>query len=106
MGRGILAQVAGAAATEVLVYTAPPGETATITAIWMVNRGAATTFRLRATLAQSNTAENRQYLYYDTTLPANDSMVVPLGMALSSGQSLYGQGASANVNFVVFGVSS
>lgn len=106
MAVGVLGQAAGAAATEVRVFTAPPGITTSVTAIFVCNRGAATTFRLRITFAGAHTAENRQYLYFDTALRANDTLVIPYSIAMSDGQTIYGRGASANVNFVVMGKTS
>ena len=106
MAVGVLGEAAGGAATEVRVFTAPPGVVTSVTAIFVCNRGAATTFRLRITFAGAHTAENRQYLYFDTALPANDTLVIPYSISMSDGQTLYGRGASANVNFVVLGKSS
>lgn len=103
---GILAQVAGAAATEVLVYTSPPNETTSITTLFIVNRGAASNFRLRATFSGDGTASNRQYLYYDTAIDVNETLAVSAGITLGPGESLFGQGTSANINFVVFGRSA
>ena len=103
---GILAQVAGAAATEVLVYTSPPNETTSITALFIVNRGAASSFRLRATFSGDNTATTRQYLYYDTPIKINDTLAVTTSITLGPGESLVGRGTSADINFVVFGRSA
>lgn len=98
---GILAQTNGAAATEVLIYTA--AGTTSITSLFIVNRGAASSFRVRAALNDGAAVESRQYLYFDTALPANETLAVSLAIVLGPGQSLYGYGTSANIHFVLFG---
>lgn len=99
--RKILGQTALAATTSTAVYTVPDGTSAEVT-VNFCNRGAATSFRL--SIGVDGAALNdKQYLYYDRALAANDSYGVDLGVRLSQRDVVRAYAGSANVSVSVLG---
>lgn len=102
--RKILGQVALAATTLTALYTVPASTQAVVSSIVVCNRGAsATTFRVSLSVAGAADATN-QYLYYDVALPANDTFVATIGVALGAADVVRGYAGNANVSMTVLGV--
>ena len=92
------AGAAPAAGVSTDLYTVPTGYRA-ILSVFFCNRGAATT--IRCVIAPNGAATaNSQYIYYDTTLPANDTLAEKR-ICLTQGTVLRGQAASADVSINV-----
>lgn len=68
----VKAQFTLSATTLTDVYTAALGRQVPVT-IYICNRGAATTFRLSIAVAGEANG-NKQYLYYDSVLPINNTL--------------------------------
>jgi hypothetical protein len=99
----ILGQAALAATTLTDVYTVPATKSATISSVVVCNRGVATSFRI--SVAKAGLADtNKQYLYYDTAIAANDTFAATIGITMDTGDVLRVYGTSANCSASVFGV--
>lgn len=102
----ILGQLACAATTEETVYTAPNLTQTTISAITICNRSAAdVTFRLYVAAGGESTG-NKQYLYYDHTLPANATKTVGMGVTLNQTDEIQFYASAASLSINVFGVET
>ena len=100
----VLAQSLPPAATLTDVYTA--SVSAVISSIVLANQASsATTVRLSAAVAGAADAA-KQYLYYDVPVPANDSLVLTLGITLAATDVLRAYSANGAVSVNVFGVEA
>lgn len=99
----ILGQSAPAATTETVLYTVPALTAAVISTICICNRGAAASFRLSVSAAGAAT-EDKDYLYYDFPLAANDSIPVVRGLTLGAGAVIRVYTSTNTVSFSIFGV--
>jgi len=99
--KGILGQAAPSADTNTDLYTIPANKNATVKVV-AANRGSETVFRIWVALDAAATA-NAQYLAFDKTLAANDSLVTASFMA--GGEDVVRvRAGSANVSFSVSGI--
>jgi hypothetical protein len=99
----ILGQSAPAATTAADVYTVGSGLQAVISTVTVCNRatGAAT---YRVSVRPNGDAQaNQHYLAYDSTVPANDTIALTLGLTLDAADVVTVYGSSANLSFNVFG---
>ena len=98
----VLGQVADASANDVTLIADQNGETI-VSTIVIANREAATnTFRIAARPGGATLA-NEHYLAFDTTIEANDSITLTLGITLAD-DDIITVGASDNqVSFSAFG---
>jgi hypothetical protein len=99
----ILGQSAPAATTAADVYTVGSGLQAVISTVTVCNRatGAAT---YRVSVRPDGAAQaNQHYLAYDSTVPANDTIALTLGLTLDAADVVTVYGSSANLSFNVFG---
>lgn len=102
--RKVLGQSAPNATTLTAVYTVPAATQAVVSSITVVNRGATdATFRVSVAVAGEADA-NKQYLYYDLPIRANDTFVATLGIALGAADVLSAYASNANLSFNAFGV--
>ena len=99
----ILGQSAPAATTAADVYTVGSGLQAVISTVTICNRatGAAT---YRVSVRPNGDAQaNQHYLAYDSSVPANDTIALTLGLTLDAADVVTVYGSSANLSFNVFG---
>ena len=100
----VLAQSTPSAATLTDIYAVPSATSAVVSSIIVCNRGTTeTSFRLSIAVAGASDT-NKQYLYYDTPIAANDTFVATIGVSLGSADVIRAQAAAANLSFNVFGV--
>lgn len=101
----ILGQIAPAAnvAGGSQLYAAGSTTSAVISTIAVCNRGtSAATYRIA--LREDNAAlDNKQYLAYDTSIPANTTTTFTLGITLSGSDSITVSASTANLTFQAFG---
>jgi hypothetical protein len=101
--RKVLGQSAPGATTETDLYTVPASTSAVISSLVVCNRSAAVvTFRVSVAVAGGATA-NKDYLYYDVTLPPNDSFVATIGITLAATDKIKVYASTANLSFNLFG---
>lgn len=98
----VLGQAALAATTLTSVYTVPADTSAVVSTFVICNRSTATTFRVAVSPAGA-AIDNAHYIFYDVTLPANDSFVATIGGTLATTDIIRFYAGSANVSVTVFG---
>ena len=99
----VLAQVDAAATTVTTLYTVPDMTQTTISSIVAANRtGSAITFRLSVHVAGAG-ADDKQYLYYDKSVAANDSLAIVIGITLNQADVLKVYTSAVDMSFNVFG---
>lgn len=99
----ILGQTGDASANDVTLYTVPASTEAIVSTIVVCNREAAdNTFRI-AVKADGGSVANEDYLAYDTTVSANDTITLTLGITMDASDIISVGASDANVSFSAFG---
>jgi hypothetical protein len=97
----VLGQVALGATTLTDIYRCP--NYTVISSIVVCNRkNAAVVARISVAVAGA-TDDPKQYLIYDTSIPANDSLPCGQGITLGPGDVIRGYASSADISVNVFG---
>jgi hypothetical protein len=100
----VLAQSAPSATTNTDVYTVGSGKQATVSTITVCNRAAtAATYRIAVRVA-GTTIANEDYIAYDATVPANDTIALTLGVTLGAADVVTVYASTANLSINLFGV--
>lgn len=99
----VLAQSAPSATTNTDVYTVGSGKSAVVSTITVCNRAAtAATYRIAIRVAGATIA-NEDYIAYDASVPANDSIALTLGITLAATDVVTVYASTANISFNLFG---
>ena len=99
----VLGQVAPAATTATTIYTVPSATEAVVSSVTVCNRaGTAGTFRL-AVRPDGATLANEHYLVYDTSLAANDTIVLTIGVTMDAADVLEAYASSGDLTFHAYG---
>jgi|TARA_A100001391_G_scaffold130378_1_gene89741 hypothetical protein len=99
----ILGQTGDASANDVTLYTVPSSTETIVSSIVVCNREAAdNTFRIAAK-ANGGSVANEDYLAFDTTISANDTITLTLGITLDATDIISVGASDANVSFSAFG---
>ena len=86
------------------LYTVPGSTSAVLSTIVMCNTtSAAKTFRIAVVSSSSTTPTGANCLAYDTNLPANESIIMTLGITLGTGYCIKVYGSTTDVTFTAFG---
>ena len=102
----VLGQVDTAATTVTTLYTVPNLTQTTISSFVACNRtGSAITCRLSVHVAGAS-ADDKQYLFYDKSVAANDTLTVVIGMTLGQTDVLKVYASAVNMSFNLFGVET
>jgi len=102
----VLGQLDPAATTTTVLYTVPDMTQTTISSIVAANRtGSAITFRLSVHVAGAG-ADDKQYIYYDKSVAANDSLSIVIGITLNQTDVLKVYTSAVDMSFNVFGCES
>jgi hypothetical protein len=102
----VLGQVDPAATTTTVLYTVPDMTQTTVSSIVAANRtGSAITFRLSVHVAGAG-ANDKQYIYYDKSVPANDSLSIVIGITLNQTDVLKVYTSAVDMSFNIFGCES
>ena len=98
-----LGQIADASANNVTLYTVPASTETVVSTIVICNReGAANTFRI-AVRPDGATLANEHYLAYDSSISANDTITMTLGITVDATDIVSVGASDANVSFSIFG---
>lgn len=102
----VLAQVNPSATTLTTLYTVPAATSTAISSIVVCNQAAAdATFRISIQIAAA--ADNaKQYLYYDTTVGANDSFVATLGITIAATDVVKIYASTTTLSFTAYGAEN
>ena len=99
----VLGQIAPSATTATAVYTVPAATEAVVSSVTICNRAASTgTFRL-AVRPNGATLANEHYVVYDTSIAANDTVVLTIGLTLDAADVLEAYASSADMSFNAYG---
>jgi glucose-6-phosphate dehydrogenase assembly protein OpcA len=99
----VLGQSAPSATTATTLYTVPSSTQAVVSTIAVSNRAAtAGTFRI-AIRPNGNTLANEHYIAYDSTVGANDSTFITVGVTLGDTDVITIYASTANQSFSAFG---
>ena len=99
----VLGQLDPSATTVTTLYTVPDKTQPTVSYIVAANRtGSAITFRLSVHVAGAG-ADDKQYLYYDKSVGANDSLAIVLGITLNQTDVLKVYTSAVDMSFNAFG---
>ncbi|MEY2667737.1 MAG: hypothetical protein RJA59_375 [Pseudomonadota bacterium] len=99
----VLGQADLAATTLTAVYTVPASTKVVISSIVVCNRNAAArTFRLAVAVAGA-ADDPKQYLVYDATVAANESLAFALGITLAATDVLRAYASAVDVTVQAFG---
>ena len=99
----VLAQSAPAATTNTDVYTVGSGKSAVVSTITVANRSTvAVTYRI-AVRPLGATLANQHYIAYDSTVSANDSIALTLGVTLAATDVVTVYVSAANISVNLFG---
>ena len=99
----ILGQSDPAATTVTTLYTVPDKTMTTVSSIVASNRtGSAITFRLSVHV-EGASADDKQYLYYDKSVAANDSLTIVIGITLNQTDVVKVYTSAVNMSFNMFG---
>lgn len=102
--RKVLGQLNPLASALTAIYTVPTATQAIVSSIVVANKGASdATFRVSVSIAAA--ADNdKQYLFYNLPIPANDTFIATLGITLGAGDVVKGYASTTSLAFNVFGV--
>lgn len=99
----ILGQSAPSATTSTDLYTVPAA-TETIVSSLVISNRAASSSTYRVSISSNGAAlANEQYLVYDATINANDTIALSLGITLDATDKIRVYASSANLSFNAFG---
>jgi glucose-6-phosphate dehydrogenase assembly protein OpcA len=99
----ILGQSNPSATTLTSLYTVPSATSTVVSTISITNLGASSgTFRIAVRPAGASIA-NSQYLAYDTTIAALDTLTLTLGLTLATTDVLSVYASSATMSFAAYG---
>jgi hypothetical protein len=99
----VLGQVAPSSATATTLYTVGAGKSTVVSTIAVCNRSAsAVTYRLAIRPAGA-TLSNEHYIAYGSTLAANDSTMITIGITLAATDVITVYASTADTSFSAFG---
>lgn len=99
----ILAQATSKSAIT-LLYKAPSNGSAVISTFVACNTGTAATFRMACAQAGYSSVFLGNYIYYDESLAANETLMATAGITLGPGEKIYAMASTTTVSFTLFGV--
>ena len=98
-----LGQVATSATTETDLYTVPGTTSTVVSSIFVCNRGTTSSkFRISHAVGGGATA-NKDYLFYDETVPANSTYQFTAGLTLATTDKIKVYAETANLSFNIYG---
>ena len=99
----VLGQVSPSATTATTLYTVPASTQAVVSTIAVSNQAASSaTFRI-AIRPAGETLAAKHYIAYDSTVAANDSTMITIGVTLATTDVITVYASSATVSFNAFG---
>lgn len=99
----VLGQVAPSATTNTTLETAPSGTSVVVSTIAICNRGGTSaTYRIAVRPAGATLA-NEHYIAYDTTITANNSTMITIGITLAATDVITVYSSNTNLSFSAFG---
>jgi ribosomal protein S2 len=102
----VLGQLNPLAVTLTALYTVPASKEVVTSSIVVTNRSAvATSFRISVAVAGA-VDDNKQYLYYDISIPGNDTFIATIGITLAATDVVRVYATLATLSFNLFGTEN
>lgn len=99
----VLGQSNPIATTETTLYTVPSATQTVVSSITICNLAATdATYRI-AIRPDAETLANKHYISYDSTIPANDTIGLTLGVTANAADVVTVYASTASVAFNIFG---
>jgi hypothetical protein len=92
------------ATTNTALYQVPPATTVVVSTVAICNRNASSVkIRLGHTLGVYSAITVGEWIYYDVTIPAYDTLTMTVGVTMGTSNSLVAYSNTANVGFTAWG---
>lgn len=99
----VLGQSSPSATTETVLYTVPAATSAIASSVIVCNRSAVlSTFRISIAVGGTTTA-NKDYIYYDLPIGANDTFIATVGVTLAATDEVRVYASNTNLSFSLYG---
>lgn len=99
----VLGQLNPSATTATTLYTVPAATSAVCSTIAICNQSSSPgSFRIAIRTAGA-TLDPKQYIAYDTAIPANDTISMTIGITLATTDVVTVYASSSNLSFNLFG---
>ena len=98
-----LGQSAPNATTETDLYTVPAATSAVCSTIIVCNRGGTSTAFRMSHAAGGGATQNKDYLYFDVTIPKNDTFTATVGITMATGDKIKVYAGNSNLSFNLYG---
>jgi hypothetical protein len=100
----VLGQSNPLATTETILYTVPSTTQSIVSSVAVCNQSATSaTFRIAVRPSADATTTAKHYLVYGTTVGANDTIVLTMGITLSAGDKVLVYASTGNISFAAYG---
>ena len=100
----VLGQANPSATTEDILYTTPSSTQAVVSSIAICNQAATSaTFRVAVRPSADATTAGKHYLVYGTTVAANDTIILTMGITLAASDKILVYASTANMSFAAYG---
>jgi hypothetical protein len=100
----VLGQSNPAATTEAILYTVPSSTQSVVSSIAICNQaGTSATFRIAVRPSADATTVAKHYLVYGTTVAANDTIVLTIGVTLAVSDKILVYPSTGNISFAAYG---
>jgi hypothetical protein len=99
----VLGQSSPSATTETDLYTVPSATSTVASSVIVCNRSAVlSTFRISIAVGGGATS-NKDYIYYDLPIGANDTFIATIGVTLSATDKVKVYSSNTNLSFSLYG---
>lgn len=100
----VLAQSAPSATTNTDIYTVGSGKSAVVSTMSICNRSSSASVAYRIAVRPAGaTLANQHYIVYDSSVAANDTVNLTLGITLATTDVVTVYASSANISVSLFG---
>jgi len=100
----VLGQTNPSATTEATLYTVPSLTQSVVSSIAICNQSATSaTFRIAVRPAADSTTAAKHYLVYGTTVDANDTIILTMGVTLAASDKILVYPSTGNISFAAYG---
>ena len=100
----VLGQSNPSATTEAPLYTVPSSTQSVVSSIVICNQAATSaTFRVAVRPSADATTTAKHYLVYGTTVAANDTIILTMGVTLAASDKILVYASTGNISFAAYG---
>jgi hypothetical protein len=100
----VLGQINPGAASETALYTVPVATSAVVSSIAITNQAATSaTFRIAVRPSADATTAAKHYLVYGTTVGANDTVVLTIGVTMAASDKILATASTTTLSFSAYG---